>query len=136
MAAKNKVLARTARCAIVYSGEGVRAMKEDAATEYVIPREGSQIWVDNLAVLAKAPDRDLAEKFVNFLLDAKIGAQLSAFTQFATPNKAALDYLKPEDRQNPAIYPPDDVKAKLEFLQDLGDQTRLYDEIWTQIKSR
>lgn len=136
VAAKNKVLAGAARCAIVYSGEGVRAMKEDTNTVYLIPREGSQIWVDNLAVLARAPNRDLAEKFVNFILDAKIGAQLSGFTQFATPNKAAMEFIKQEDLRNPAIYPPEEVKAKLEFLQDLGAKTRLYDEIWTQVKAK
>jgi spermidine/putrescine transport system substrate-binding protein len=92
--------------------------------------------VDNLAILAKAPNRSLAEKFLNFILDAKVGAQLSGFTQFATPNKSALAFVKPEDLNNRAIYPPEEVKAKLEFLHDLGAQTRLYDEVWTQVKSK
>lgn len=136
VAAKTKLLAKSARCAMVYSGEGVRAMKADPELVYLIPREGSQIWVDNLAVLAQAPNRDLAEKFVNFILDPKVGAQLSSFTQFATPNRAAMEFIKPEDRKNPAIYPPEEVQAKLEFLGDLGARTRLYDEIWTQVKSK
>ncbi len=134
--AKNKVLAKTARAAIVYSGEAVRGTADDADTIYFIPREGSQIWLDNLAVPAKAPHRDLAEKFINFILDAKVGAQLSNFTQFATPNHAARPFIKPEGLNNPAIYPPPEVMAKLEFLEDLGASTRLYDEIWTQIKAR
>ncbi|HMC28816.1 MAG TPA: spermidine/putrescine ABC transporter substrate-binding protein, partial [Verrucomicrobiae bacterium] len=134
--AKNKVLAKTARAAIVYSGEAVRGTADDADTIYFIPREGSQIWLDNLAVPAKAPHRDLAEKFVNFILDARIGAQVSNFTQFATPNRAARQFIKPEGLNNPAIYPPPEVMVKLEFLEDLGANTRLYDEIWTQIKAR
>ena len=134
--AKNKILAKTARAAIVYSGEGVRGMADDPDTIYFIPREGSQIWLDNLAVPAKAPHRDLAEKFINFILDAKVGAQLSNFTQFATPNRAARLFIKPEALNNPAIYPPPEVMAKLEFLEDLGASTRLYDEIWTQIKAK
>ncbi len=134
--AKNKVLAKTARAAIVYSGEAARGIADDAETLYFIPKEGSQIWLDNLAVLAKAPHRDLAERFINFLLDAKVGAQLSNFTQFATPNKAARPFLKPEALKNPAIYPPPEVMARLEFLEDLGANTRLYDEVWTQIKAK
>jgi len=134
--AKNKVLAKTARAAIVYSGEAVRGTADDADTIYFIPREGSQIWLDNLAVPAKAPHRDLAEKFINFILDAKVGAQLSNFTQFATPNHAARPFIKPEALNNPAIYPPPEAMAKLEFLEGLGANARLYDEIWTQIKAK
>lgn len=133
---KNKVLAKTAKAAIVYSGEAVRAMAEDKELVYFIPKEGSQIWVDNLAVLAKAPHRDLAEKFVNYLLEAEVGAKISKFTAFSTPNKAAMKHMDAEDLKNPAMYPSDEVKAKLEFVQDLGGKTRLYDEIWTQIKAR
>jgi spermidine/putrescine transport system substrate-binding protein len=134
--AKNRVLARTARAAIVYSGEGVRGVNDDAETVYFIPKEGSQIWVDNLAVLAKAPHRDLAEKFVNFILDARIGAQLSNFTQYSSPNKAALPFVRSQDLKNPTVYPPPELRAKLEVLENLGTKTRLYDEIWTQVKAR
>lgn len=134
--AKNRVLAKTAEAAMVYSGEGVRAMAEDKQVVYFIPDEGSQIWVDNLAVLAKAPHRDLAEQFIDFLLDPKIGAQVSNFTQYSTPNKDALKFIRPEDLKNPILYPPAEMRAKLEVLQDLGGKTRLYDEVWTQIKSR
>ena len=111
-------------------------MAEDSETLYFIPKEGSQIWMDNLVVLAQAPHRDLAEKFINFLLDAKVAAQLSNFTQFATPNKAARPFIKPEDLRNTAIYPSPELMGKLEFLEDLGANTRLYDEIWTQIKAK
>ncbi|MBI4658191.1 MAG: spermidine/putrescine ABC transporter substrate-binding protein [Verrucomicrobia bacterium] len=133
---KNKVLAKTAKAAIVYSGEAARGMSEDKETLYVIPKEGSQIWQDTLAILAKAPHPDLAAKFINFVLDPKVGARISNFTQFATPNKAALEFINPGDLKNPAIYPPPQVISKLEFLEDVGDKVRLYDEIWTQIKSK
>jgi len=134
--AKNKVLARTARAAMVYSGEAARGIADDPETLYFIPKEGSQIWLDNLAVPAQAPHRDLAEQFINFILDAKVGARLSGFTQFATPNKAARPFIKLEDLKNPAIYPPPELMVKLEYLEDLGANTRLYDEIWTQIKAK
>ena len=134
--AKNKVLAKTARAAIVYSGEGVRGMNDDKETAYIIPRAGGIIWVDSLAVLVKAPHRDLAEKFINFLLDPKVGARLSSFTQFASPNKAALEFIRPEDLKNPAINPTPDVMARLEMLEDLGAKLRLYDEVWTQVKAK
>jgi spermidine/putrescine transport system substrate-binding protein len=133
---KNKVVSKAARAAIVYSGEGARGMSEDIETQYFIPREGSQIWLDSLVILANAPNRPLAEKFLNFCLEPDIAARISNFTQFSTPNLTARAKIDPKLLNNPAIYPPDDVMAKLEFLTDLGPNLRLYDEVWTQIKSR
>lgn len=133
---KNKVLEKSAAAAIVYSGEGARGMTEDPETVYFIPKEGSQIWVDNMLVLARAPNRDLGEKFINFILEAKIGAEISNFTQFTTPNKAARPFIRKEMLENPAIYPSEETVKNLEFLQDLGRNTRLYDQVWTQVKSR
>ena len=133
---KNKVLAKVCKMAMVYNGDAVRGIKEDPETQYFVPREGSEIWLDNIAIPAKAPHRDLAEKFINYLLDAKIGAQLSNFNRYATPNQAARAFITPEDLKNPVIYPPPEVMQKLHFVKDLGAKTQWYDELWTQIKSK
>lgn len=136
VAGKNKVLGRTAGVAMVFSGEGARGMAEDSETAYVIPKEGSLIWVDSLAVLAKAPHRDLAEHFLNFCLEPEVGARISNFTQFASPNQASRPFLRPEDLKNPAIYPPEAILPRLEFAEHLGAKSRLYDEVWTQVKAK
>lgn len=133
---KNKVLAKGATAAIVYNGDAARGTKEDKDTYFFVPKEGSEIWVDSMVVLAKAPHRDLAEKFINFILDAEVGAKLSNFNQYATPNKAAKPLITPEDLKNTAIYPTPEILAKLEFLKDPGRQAKLYDEIWTQVKAK
>jgi spermidine/putrescine transport system substrate-binding protein len=135
VAGKNRVLARAATAAIVYSGEGARGAAEDTDTVYIIPREGSLIWVDNLAVLAGAPHRDLAERFINFCLTPENGARISNFTRFATPNAAARLLIRSEDLRNPAIYPPEDLLGRLEFAEDLGAASRLHDEVWSQVKA-
>ena len=111
-------------------------MAEDKETYYFIPKEGSQIWVDNVVILAKAPQRDLAEKFLNYVLEPEIGAKISNFTQFTTPNAAAKKLIDPELLKNPAIYPSEEALKKLEFLKDLGRDTKLYDQVWTSVKSR
>jgi spermidine/putrescine transport system substrate-binding protein len=71
---KNRVLDKSVRAAMVFSGEAARAIAEDPDTYYFIPKEGSEIWVDNLSILAQAAHRDLAEKFINFILEPEIGA--------------------------------------------------------------
>lgn len=133
---KNKVLAKTVAMAVVYNGDAVRGMKEDPETVYFVPREGGEFWMDSMAIPAKAPNRDMAEKFINFILDAQVGAKLSDFNQYATPNLAARKYVNPDDLKNTAIYPTPEMMGKLRFLKDVGKDTRLYDELWTQIKSK
>jgi spermidine/putrescine transport system substrate-binding protein len=47
-----------------------------------------------------------------------------------------MPFISPDDLKNPAIYPTPDVRERLEFLEDLGAKSRLYDEVWTQIKAK
>ncbi|GEM48240.1 polyamine ABC transporter substrate-binding protein [Deinococcus cellulosilyticus] len=133
---KNKVLAGTVTMAVAYNGDAARAMSESPKIGYVLPKEGGSIWVDSLMVPAKAPNKDAAMQFINYILDAKVGAQLSNFIQYATPNKASLPYINAKDRKNPAIYPTEAEIKNLKYIVDLGKNNRLYDEVWTEVKSR
>jgi spermidine/putrescine transport system substrate-binding protein len=133
---KNRVLSQEVRLTMAYNGDAARGMRADANTHYFVPREGGEIWVDNLCIPAKAPHRDMAEKFINYILDPRVGARLSNFNRFATPNAAAKAFINPVDLGNPTIYPPPEIMAKLQFVQDLGKKLRLYDELWTQIKAK
>ncbi len=133
---KNRVLAKGATVAVVFNGDAIRGMEEDKDTVFFVPKEGGELWVDNLVVPAKAPHRDMAEKFINYLLDAKVGAQLANWSRYATPNKAAREFIKPEDLKNSAIYPPEELLKKMEYLEDIGSKSKLYDELWSQIKSK
>lgn len=131
---KNRVLAKGAVLGMAYTE--VLGSEEDAETFYFVPKEGSEIWWDLLSIPAQAPHAALAEKFLNYFLEARIAARNCKFTRNATPNRAALEFLDPKDRNNPAIYPPPEIRQRLEFNQDLGEVTPLYDEIWTQVKAR
>lgn len=133
---KNKVLSKEVVAAVAYNGDAVRGTTEDKDTQFFVPDEGGVIWVDSMVIPSGAPHRDWAEKFIDYILDAQIGAQLSNFNQFATPNKASRPLIKPEDLANPAIYPTPEMMAKLELVGDVGDASKLYDEIWTRVKSK
>jgi spermidine/putrescine transport system substrate-binding protein len=89
-----------------------------------------------MVIPAKAPNRAGAYQFINFILDPEVGATLSNFNKYATPNKASMAHIKPEDRDNKGIYPPEEQMGKMEFLEDVGDSARLYDETWTAIKAK
>lgn len=133
---KNKVVSGQAVMAIAYNGDAVRAMDEEKNIAYMIPKEGTLIWVDAMVIPAKAPNPAGAHQFINFILEPKAGADLSNFNRYATPNAASLALIKPEDRQNPAIYPSKEEIAKMQYLEDIGKDTRLYDEVWMTVKSR
>jgi spermidine/putrescine transport system substrate-binding protein len=91
------------------------------------------LWTDNLVIPVGARNRYTAEVFVNFLLDAGNGATLSNYTRFATPNRAAFPLVDSGLTADPAIYPPPEVRARLEILRDLGADARLYDAVWTRV---
>ena len=131
----NKVLGGEATVAVVYNGDAVRNIKDDKFA-YAVPKEGGIIWVDNMLVCAKAPNPVGGTKFINYILDPKVGAQLSNFNRYATPNQASLPMITKEDAANPAIYPPAELLKKLRFQEDLGAETKVYDQVWTTVKAR
>jgi len=133
---KNKVVSGDAAVAIVYNGDAIRAAEEEPNVAFVLPREGSVIWVDAMTIAAGSPHVEAAHAFIDYILEPQVGAQLSNFIRYATPNAAALPEIRPADRENPAIYPPEELMGKLEYIRDLGPATRLYDEVWTAVKSR
>ena len=118
-----------------YSGDVLQGQSEVPGIRYLIPREGAVIWSDNLAIPTGAPDRRLAELFINFVLDPEVGARLSDFTRYATPNEASLPLVDPALRANPGIYPDSATLARLYFLRDLGAAREAYDRIWTRLRA-
>ncbi|HID63022.1 MAG TPA: spermidine/putrescine ABC transporter substrate-binding protein [Anaerolineae bacterium] len=114
-----------------WSGDIFQVMEENEDLRYVIPEEGTIVWTDNLCIPKGAPHKELAETFINYILDPKVGADISNYTMYGSPNKAAQPYLN--DLDNPGIYPKD--MSKLYFLVDVGEATELYDNAWTEIKA-
>jgi spermidine/putrescine transport system substrate-binding protein len=131
---KNAVLAGSLDLALSYNGDALRGIAENGGTRFFLPQEGGTLWVDSLAVPAKAPHRDLAETFINFILDPEIGARLANYNHQATPNRLALERVEPQDRQNPAIYPSPTDLTKLRLLQNLGSDNTLYDRLWERLR--
>lgn len=118
-----------------FNGDIYIAREEKASIEYVLPREGTIIWTDNLAIPTKAPHKYTAEVFINFILDGEMGGRLANFTHYATPNLAALPFVEPKFRENKGIFTAEEITKNLEFLEDVGEATKLYDATWTRIKA-
>lgn len=131
----DQVVNGTVALAVVYNGDALKDLLRHPDTRYFVPREGGEVWVDSLAVPLGAPNRDLAEQFINFILDGRIGGRLANFNRGATPNRLAKPWVRPEDLANRAIYPGREQLENLEFLSDLGPALRLYETAWERVRA-
>lgn len=118
-----------------WSGDFFMAAEDDERIWYVIPQEGAVIWADNLCIPKSSEEKYTAEVFINYLLRPEVGAKISNFTWYASPNKAAEEFIDAEILEEPAIYPPPEVMEKLEWLRDVGEALPLYERVWTEIKA-
>ncbi len=123
----------------IWTGDAILAGIPEAGGRegivYVIPEEGCVIWQDNLAIPVNAPNPYTAMVFINYLHYPEIAAQNAEFVGYGTPNAAAKQFMKPETLANEGIYPPPEVKARLQWIEDVGDAIELYDRIWTEFKA-
>jgi spermidine/putrescine transport system substrate-binding protein len=122
--------------AVEWNGDIFQIMEENEDIRYVIPKEGTIVWTDNLAIPKDAPHKELAEQFINFVLEPEVSARISNYIKFGSPNKAAREQnlIDKEDLENPGIYPPAETFKRLKYADDLGKDTVLYDQAWTEVK--
>lgn len=97
-----------------WSGDILQVMAEDDELTYVVPAEGTIRWEDDMCIPKGAPHPENAHAFINFILDAKVHGEIASEVKYALPNAAAKAYIPQEDRDNPSIYPPEEVLAKCE----------------------
>lgn len=119
---------------VEYNGDIAQVMAEDDDLAFVVPREGSLINSDCLCIPAGAPRPDNAHRFINFLLDAKVGAEIARTIRFPTPNAAALALMPAEYRTNPVIFPNGPGFARSEYgrFQGIG-HIRAVEEAITRV---
>lgn len=131
---QDRLVAGDVDLVLEWSGDIFQVIEENPDIRYVIPEEGSMIWVDNMCIPNTAPHPEMAEAFMNYLLEPEVGAQLSNFVRYATPNQAAMPLINEEDRNNPAIYPPPEVQERLFFQVYLSADTEvLYNDAWAEV---
>ena len=101
---------------------------------YAIPKEGAARWVDNVCIPATSQNKEGALRFIDYLLQAENGAEITNFTYFATPNEAATPFILEEIKNDPGIYPPQAVMDKLVLTEVNDEAVALYNEIWTVVR--
>ena len=126
--------------AIAYSGDALQARNrareagKGVKIAFALPREGSQVYYDVLAIPADAPNPRAAHAFLNFMLRPDIIAKASNFTRYPNANAAASGLVDPALRSDPAAYPPAELDRRL-YLGTDKDQTLLREvnRLWTKV---
>lgn len=127
---KGQLISGDVWVAQLWNGDTTQAKAEQPALGYVLPREGCNIWTDSLMVTTGAKNKRAAHEFINYILRADVGASVSNFTGYGSPNNEALAKMT-----TPIPYPTAEEFQRLEYYKDLGANGQLWDQIWTEIKS-
>ena len=134
---KDNMIAGEKMLATVWSGDAIYIMNENPDMKYVIPKEGSNKWVDALCIPAGAKNKAQAEAFINFLCDPENAKENVDYIGYSTPNTAAYDLLDEETKNNPAAYPSDETLSKCTLFVDLDPEVlKLYEAAFTEVLSQ
>ncbi|MGO5059829.1 extracellular solute-binding protein [Clostridium sporogenes] len=119
----------------VWGTEAYLAKLENPNLEVVLTKEGVIPQYDNFVIPKKAKNKKLAEEFINFIYKPEISAQVSEEFPYANPNKAAYPLMDKDKLNDIAVYLPREAIEGNELIKDVGETTKLYDDIWTEIKN-
>lgn len=121
---------------MIWSGEGLNLQAEHPNLVYVVPKEGANFWIDSLCIPYNSENVEEAEKFINFVSDKESALRIADEIGYTTPNREARLEQPEEVRNNPNAYMPKEVMERCEIYVNLpSDVKKIYDEVWTDIKS-
>ncbi|MFS1286660.1 polyamine ABC transporter substrate-binding protein [Pseudomonas piscis] len=128
--------------AFAYSGDAFQAAnrareaKNGVNIAYAIPKEGSNLWFDLMAIPADATNTKQAHAFINYLLDPQVIAKVSAQVGYANPTPASQQYMDAQLVSDPEVYPPKEVLDKLYIASTPSPAImRVMTRSWSKVKS-
>lgn len=118
-----------------WSSSVLQAIQDNPDVVYVLPEEGGTMWIDGYSILADAPNPDAAYKFLSYILRPEVAAKTTELTQTATVVTESKALLPEALANNPAVFPDEKTIANADFILDLGDAMKLYQDGWTKVKA-
>ena len=135
---RDKMIGNEAAIGVIYSGEAIYTQLENPNLEYVIPKEGSNVWIDSWVIPKNAKHKENAEAFINFLCRPDIAKMNFDYITYSTPNTAARELIEdPAIRNSKIVFPDASELERCETFQFLGDKNdAIYNKLWREIKSQ
>ena len=132
---KDSMISGSASIAMSYSGEVLQLQESNPDLRYVVPKEGSNYFIDSWVIPANAENKENAEAWINFLNRPEIALKNFEYITYSTPNTGAQELLDEELLSNPAVFPGEDILSKCEVFHSLGTEgDALFNDLWLQIK--
>lgn len=132
---KGQMVNEEAALAPAYTGDAIVSMEENENLDFVIPKEGANLWFDSMVIPKNAENKENAEKFINFILEPENSARIADVVGYPLANKEAVKLLPKEIQENKVIYPNLEEYPNLEIFKNPKDINKLYDEIWAEVKA-
>lgn len=121
--------------AITFSGEAAMAQDENEDLSYVVPKEGSNLWLDTMVIPKTSENTEGAYALINYLLRPDIAAKNADYVWYSTPNKKSMNLIDEEARASKTLYPGDEVVDRLEVFKNLGKEANiLYNDFYLDLK--
>lgn len=134
---RDKMIGGEAALGVIYSGEVLYCQESNEDLAYVVPEEGSNVWLDCWVIPKNAQNKENAEKFIDFLCRPEIAVMNFEYITYSTPNKAAKELLDEEYQNNPAVFPDESILGKCETFHYLGeDAENVYNNLWKEVRSK
>jgi len=131
---KNEIQDGTTWLAQAYNGDALQIMENNPDIDFIMPKEGSSLWIDSIVIPKFAEHKELAYKFIDFLLDAENGKVNAEYVQYASPNKASIQLLSDDIKNNKNIYPDPEYLEKCSMIQNIGENVLKIDTLWQEIR--
>lgn len=132
------MISGTCAIAVDYSGAAAAAISENEDLNYVVPKEGSNVWVDNLCVLESSKHKEAAMEFINYLCEPEVAKANSKYIGYTTPNEKAKELMAQDEEtadllNNPAYVMKDEYYDRCEYYKYLGESLKIYNDVWTKV---
>lgn len=134
---RDKMIGDEAAIGVIYSGEAIYTQRENPNLEYVIPKEGTNVWIDSWVIPKNCQNKENAEKWIDFMCRPEIALMNFDYITYSTPNDAARELIEDEDIKNsPIAFPDLSQYSNLETFSYLGEEADLlYNNLWEEIKA-
>lgn len=134
---RDKMIGGEAAIGVIYSGEAIFTKRENPDLEYVVPIEGSNVWIDGWVIPKNCRNKDNAEAFINYMCDGDIALKNFEYITYSTPNKMAREKIEDEDIKNSTVaFPDQSILDRCSTYQFLGDDMEAkYLDKWNEVKS-
>ena len=130
---KDAMVGEEAAMAVVWSGDAIAMIRQNSDLDYIIPKEGTNLWFDSMVIPKTTTNKEAAEKFIDFMSRPDISARNTDYIGYSTPIPEAVEMLPDDIKNSKVAYPSEAEIENTEVFKDPLDIIKIYDRIWTEI---